>query len=59
VKQKKENNKEADTMTTITCDHCGKAMTKRGVLFMSNSKFEVYRCSCGNERKVCVGLANP
>jgi hypothetical protein len=46
-------------MPAPLCDHCKKPMTKKGVLFMSNSKFEVYRCSCGFERKICLGLANP
>jgi hypothetical protein len=46
-------------MTAVICDRCKKAMTKKGVLFMSNSKFEVFHCSCGNEKKICVGLAQP
>jgi membrane-bound acyltransferase YfiQ involved in biofilm formation len=46
-------------MVDVICDHCKAVMKKRGVLFMSNSKFEVYRCSCGNERKICLGLGSP
>jgi len=46
-------------MPAVICDYCKKPMTKKGVLFMSNSKFEVYRCSCGNERKICLGVASP
>jgi hypothetical protein len=46
-------------MQPVICDKCKKPMTKKGVLFMSNSKFEVWRCSCGYEKKICLGLANP
>jgi len=46
-------------MQPVVCDKCKRAMTKKGVLFMSNSKFEVYKCSCGNEKKICLGLGQP
>ncbi|HJX05365.1 MAG TPA: hypothetical protein VJ461_01505 [Candidatus Nanoarchaeia archaeon] len=44
-------------MTDFKCDKCKGLMRKKGVLFMGNSKYEVYVCpSCGYDKKVCLGV---
>jgi len=44
-------------MTALKCDKCKELMRKKGVLIMSNSKYEVYVCPhCGYDKKVCLGV---
>jgi hypothetical protein len=44
-------------MPDTKCDNCKANMRKKGVLFMSNSKFEVFVCpACGAEKKICLGV---
>jgi len=45
------------SMTALKCDKCKELMRKKGVLIMSNSKYEVYVCPhCGYDKKVCLGV---
>jgi len=41
----------------VLCDKCKKPMAKKGILNMSNTKFDVLKCpACGSEKMRAVGV---
>jgi hypothetical protein len=38
------------------CDRCKQKMVKKGQMNSGNSKYDIWKCACGNERLMAVGV---
>ena len=43
-------------MKEMLCERCKKKMTKKGMLNSGNTKYDIWKCECGSEKLVALGV---